>query len=66
MIQTHGTTVLMISHRLSTIAQTNRILVFNEGKIVEKGSHDFLLNLSGHYRHMWETQLKGFLPHAPR
>ncbi|MCP3675166.1 MAG: ABC transporter ATP-binding protein, partial [Gammaproteobacteria bacterium] len=56
-------TVIIVAHRLSTIAHLDRILVFNEGVIIEDGSHDELLNIKdGHYTHLWNMQAGGFLP----
>lgn len=49
-------TTLIIAHRLSTLAKMDRILVFHEGKIVEEGSHDALLEKNGHYAKLWQTQ----------
>jgi len=40
----------------------DRILVFDQGKIVEDGSHKELLLQNGHYAHMWKMQKGGFLP----
>ena len=57
-----GRTVVVIAHRLSTLAHLDRILVFHEGRIVEDGSHAELLARQGHYAHMWEMQAGGFLP----
>lgn len=51
---TRGKSVLMIAHRLSTIQDADMILVFREGKIAERGSHDELLKLGGIYAAMWE------------
>jgi ATP-binding cassette subfamily B protein len=47
------------------VAKTDRILVFDQGKIVEQGSHVELLNKNGHYAHMWQMQAGGFLPDQP-
>lgn len=58
-------TTIVIAHRLSTLSKMDRILVFNEGKIVEEGNHDQLLSLGGHYAKMWKMQAGGFLPDAP-
>ena len=55
-------TVMVIAHRLSTLAHLERILVFHEGKIIEDGNHNELLNLKGHYAKMWSMQAGGFLP----
>lgn len=56
-----GHTSLVIAHRLSTLSGMDRILVFKEGKIVENGSHDELLQKGEHYAQMWEMQVGGFL-----
>jgi ATP-binding cassette subfamily B protein len=58
----HGKTVVAIAHRLSTIAHMDRILVFHEGRIIEDGSHQKLLEQNGHYARMWYMQAGGFLP----
>jgi ATP-binding cassette subfamily B protein len=55
-------TVLVIAHRLSTIAHLDRILVFEQGQIVEDGSHAELLAAGGHYKKLWDKQAGGFLP----
>ena len=47
---------LVIAHRLSTIVDADEILVLQEGRVVEKGSHTNLLALDGEYRSMWERQ----------
>ena len=51
---TQGKTVLMIAHRLSTIVNADMILVFDNGKIIERGTHDELLNANGRYAAMWK------------
>ncbi|MBL9029992.1 MAG: ABC transporter ATP-binding protein/permease [Caedimonas sp.] len=51
-------TTLMIAHRLSTIIEANEILVLDQGKIKERGTHQHLLNLEGLYAQMWHQQLK--------
>jgi ATP-binding cassette subfamily B multidrug efflux pump len=56
-----GKTVIAIAHRLSTIACLDRLLVLNEGRIVEEGSHDELLKLNGQYAMLWRHQTGGFL-----
>jgi len=55
-------TVIAVAHRLSTIAHLDRILVFDNGRIVEDGSHDELLELQGFYHRLWSMQAGGFLP----
>ena len=59
-----GKTVVVIAHRLSTLAHLDRILVFHEGRIIEDGPHAELLRLEGHYAHMWHMQAGGFLPQS--
>lgn len=51
---TEGKTVLMIAHRLSTIQDADLILVFDEGKIIERGNHASLLAANGKYASMWK------------
>lgn len=55
-------TTLVIAHRLSTLLQMDRILVFNQGKLVQDGSHKILLEQKGLYKQLWEAQNGGFLP----
>lgn len=55
-------TTLVIAHRLSTLSGMDRILVFKEGKIVEDGTHEELLEAQGHYARLWDMQAGGFLP----
>ena len=57
-------TVVVIAHRLSTLAHLDRIVVFHEGRVIEDGSHDELLARDGHYAHMWHMQAGGFLPES--
>ncbi len=56
-----GKTVIAIAHRLSTIARMDRIVVLDEGKIVEDGTHDALLAAGGLYSRFWARQSGGFL-----
>ncbi|MEO0831363.1 MAG: ATP-binding cassette domain-containing protein, partial [Pseudomonadota bacterium] len=56
-----GKTVLAIAHRLSTIARMDRIIVMDEGRIVEQGSHGDLLARGGLYARYWQRQSGGFL-----
>ena len=58
-------TTIVVAHRLSTLSKMDRILVFDQGKIIEQGSHLELLDKKGHYAHMWQMQAGGFLPDQP-
>ena len=55
-----GRTVLIIAHRLSTVVHADQIVVLEEGKIVEQGSHDELLAKDGRYSHFWNLQLSDY------
>ncbi len=55
-------TVIVIAHKLSTIMEMDRILVFDKGQVVEEGSHRQLLRKDGHYKRLWKMQQDGFLP----
>ena len=53
-----GRTTFIVAHRLSTVRQANLILVFEEGQIVERGTHDELIKLTnGRYRNLYELQI---------
>lgn len=56
-----GKTVIAIAHRLSTIAAMDRLIVMDEGRIIEEGTHGELLQLNGVYAKLWRHQSGGFL-----
>ena len=57
----YNQTTLVIAHRLSTIVDCDKILVINQGKIEETGTHQELLDIDGLYAAMWRRQSRGFL-----
>lgn len=57
-----GRTTLVIAHRLSTLLHMDRILVFDQGKIVEDGATPELIAKNGHFAQLWNMQANGFLP----
>lgn len=56
-----GKTVIAIAHRLSTIAAMDRLIVIDNGEIVEQGSHQELINHQGIYAQLWSHQTGGFI-----
>jgi ATP-binding cassette subfamily B protein/ATP-binding cassette subfamily B multidrug efflux pump len=56
-----GKTVIAIAHRLSTIAAMDRLIVFDEGEIIEQGTHQQLMQSQGVYAQLWHHQSGGFL-----
>lgn len=56
-----GKTVIAIAHRLSTLREMDRIIVLENGKIIEDGSHEALLAMGGQYASLWSHQAGGFL-----
>nr|WP_238341617.1 ABC transporter ATP-binding protein [Actinopolymorpha rutila] len=56
-----GRTVVLISHRFSTVRSADRILVLHDGRLVENGSHDELMALDGRYRRMYQLQSSAYV-----
>jgi len=56
-----GRTTIVIAHRLSTIRRMDRIVVMEEGKISEDGTHEKLIKGGGKYSLLWSLQQGGFL-----
>ena len=54
-----GRTSFVIAHRLSTIRDADQVLVINDGQIIERGTHDSLLEKKGFYHHLYVSQFKG-------
>jgi ATP-binding cassette subfamily B multidrug efflux pump len=59
-----GKTVVAIAHRLSTIAAMDRLIVLDQGRIIEEGNHYALLAQKGLYATLWAHQSGGFLGEA--
>lgn len=55
---TKDRTTIIIAHRLATVKNCDTILFFDNGKILEQGSHDELIRMNGHYKHLFDSQLK--------
>lgn len=57
-----GKTTIIVAHRLSTLLHMDRIIVFEQGRIMEDGKHKELINKGGLYKALWDAQIGGFLP----
>jgi ATP-binding cassette subfamily B protein len=56
----HGRTAIFISHRFSTVRRADRILVFEEGRLIEQGTHEELLHLGGRYAELFNLQASSY------
>ena len=59
-----GHTVIAIAHRLSTVAQMDRLIVLGDGHIIESGTHEQLLKQNGPYAQLWALQNNGYFTEA--
>jgi ATP-binding cassette subfamily B protein len=55
-----GRMVILISHRFSTVRRADQILVIQGGELLERGTHDELMQLDGHYAHLFSLQARGY------
>ena len=60
-----GRTVIVAAHRLQAAAMADLVVVFDRGRVVERGTHEALLRANGLYRALWMTQATGALQRAP-
>ena len=51
-------TTLIVSHRVSSVKNADRIIVLDEGKIIQQGTHNELINQKGYYQELYEKQLQ--------
>jgi ATP-binding cassette subfamily B protein len=57
-----GKTVIAIAHRLSTLRAMDRLVIIEDGRIVEDGTHEELVDQRGVYASLWNSQVSGFIP----
>lgn len=50
----------MISHGFSTVRNADRIIVLDHGKIIEEGSHEYLMSINGYYAKVFNLQARGY------
>jgi len=60
-----GRTVLLISHRFSSVRSADQIHVLHKGRLVEQGSHEALMAAGGHYAELFTMQAAAYLTEAP-
>ena len=56
-----GRTVLLISHRFSSVRNADRIYVLQDGRVTEAGTHEELMDLDGHYAELFQLQAAAYL-----
>jgi ATP-binding cassette, subfamily B, bacterial len=62
--EARGTTIVLVSHRFSTVRKADLICVLEDGRVVEIGAHDELMERDGHYAHMFRMQAAPFAPES--
>lgn len=62
LLRTQEKTIIVIAHRLSTIMNADKIAVLHDGKLIEEGSHNVLINKQGAYFNMWQKQFPSIKP----
>ncbi|MBL4746443.1 MAG: peptidase domain-containing ABC transporter [Flavobacteriaceae bacterium] len=60
-LRSQNKTIILISHRLSTVAQADKIVVLADGKVLEQGSHEELLTKKEHYYNLWQQQIPNLI-----